>query len=364
MTIYFDNNATAPIDPRVKSALLEALASPIGNPSSPHSLGQAAKAYISEARRHVANYLKVKQSEIIFTSGGSEGAFLCIHGLIKNLSNAHVITSEIEHQCVYELLQKTKTTYLPVNLTGTINPEDLKQAITKETSAIILMAANNETGVKLDLAAISNIARDAKIPLIVDGVSLLAKDKFEIPSGVSAMFFSGHKIHAPQGVGFIYLKKGLRLEPQIQGGAQEFGMRGGTENMLGIIGLSKAIQILDSEDVSAMLHMQKLRDLLESALLELPGVKLNGTGPRICNTTNLSFSKDGETLLITLDQMGISVSLGSACSSGAIEPSRVLLKMGVPQKEAQSSIRFSLSRLNTMDEVEHVIAILQKLLKS
>lgn len=365
--MYFDNNATALSDPRITDALMQALEKPLGNPSSHHAYGQSAKAILSESRRQIATYLNVKQSQIIFTSGGSEGAFLSIRGIVKNPSGAHIISSEIEHACVYETLEKlrsqgAKITYLPVGLSGAIDPKDLEAAITPSTTAIVLMAVNNETGIKQDIAAFSAIAERNRIPFIVDGVSYLGKDKVVIPSGVSAMFFSGHKIHALQGVGFVYVKNGTKFEPQITGGSQEFGMRGGTENMLGVISLSKAIHILKEEGESCIRNMTEMRDRLESALLKLPHVKINGIGPRICNTTNLSFgNKDGESLLIALDQAGIAVSLGSACSSGAIEPSRILLKMGVPLNEARASIRFSLSRLNTMDEIEKAITIIQKI---
>lgn len=365
--MYFDNNATALSDPRITTALKLALETPFGNPSSHHTYGQSAKALLSEARRQIASYLNVKQAQIIFTSGGSEGAFLSIRGIVKNPAHAHIITSEIEHACVYETLEQLKSegaklTYLPVGLSGAVDPKDLESAITASTTAIVLMAANNETGVKQDIATFSAIAERHKIPLIVDGVSLIGKDKVIIPSGVSAMFFSGHKIHALQGVGFLYLKSGMNFTSQIKGGSQEFNLRGGTENMLGIISLSKAIQILKEEGESSIQHMAKLRDRLEEALLKLPHVKVNGSAPRICNTSNLSFGdKDGESLLIALDQAGIAVSLGSACSSGAIEPSRILLKMGVPLSEARASIRFSFSRLNTLAEIEKAITIIQSL---
>lgn len=367
--MYFDNNATALSDLRISLAISQSLEKPFGNPSSHHLYGQSAKAILSEARRQIASYLNVKQSQIIFTSGGSEGAFLSIRGIVKDPSTAHIISSEIEHACVYETLEQlkkegSKVTYLPVGLSGAVNPKDLESAITPNTTAIVLMAANNETGVKQDVASFSAIAERNRIPLIVDGVSLLGKDKVVISSGVSAMFFSGHKIHALQGVGFLYLKNSTHFKPQITGGSQEFGIRGGTENMLGIISLSKAIHILKEEGDLKIEHMAKLRDHLEAALLKLPGVKINGTAPRICNTTNLSFgNNDGESLLISLDQAGIAVSLGSACSSGAIEPSRILLKMGVPLSEARASIRFSFSRLNTMAEIEKAIIIINKLLR-
>lgn len=365
--MYFDNNATAPVDPRVAQAISDAVTGLLANPSSPHTYGQHARAILSASRRCIASFLKVKQSEIIFTSGGSEGAALAIRGLIRDPAHAEIISSEIEHPCVYETLEclkkeGAKITYIPVGLSGAVDPEEVMKAITPKTTALVFMAVNNETGVKQDIHAFSEIAARAKIPLIVDGVSYLGKDHVIIPKGVSAMFFSGHKIHAPQGIGFLYLKSGTKLTPQILGGHQEFGLRGGTENMLGIIGLSKAIQILEEEGANAILHMRKLRERFEHVLLEIPGIEVNGIGERVSNTVNLSFGAiDGENLLIALDQQHIAASLGSACSSGAIEPSRVLLKMGIPLKRARTSLRFSFSRFNTIEEVERAIEIIKSL---
>lgn len=363
---YFDNNATAFLDPRIQAAIAEL--PPIGNPSSTHSFGQAAKAILANARREVAGYLNVKQSQIIFTSGGSEGAFTCIRGFLKKICNTHIISSCIEHPCVYETLEAlkkegAKVTYLPVGLKGFVDPDDLKRAITPETSLITIMAVNNETGVKQDIKALASLAKTHKIPFISDGVALLGKEVFEIPEGVSAMFFSGHKIHALQGSGFIYLGFNQKLLPSILGGSQEFKMRGGTENMVGIFSLGKAIALLKEEGVLAIQKMESIRNYFENTLLTLPGVKVNGTGPRICNTSNLCFENaDAESLFIALDQAGIAVSLGSACSSGAIEPSRVLLEMGLSLSEARSSLRFSFSRMNTMEEIEKAVQAIKNCL--
>lgn len=359
--IYFDNNATTPLDPEVIKTIQMALDQQLFNPSSPHQFGQSAKGFLSDARRTISDFFKLKQNQIIFTSGGSEGASLCLRGFGKQ---SHIIASTIEHACVYETLEDLKKdgaeiTYLPVGLTGCVNPQDIEAAIRPNTSLITIMAANNETGVINDINSIGTIATKHKIPFVVDGVAILGKEQFTIPEGVSAMFFSGHKVHAPQGVGFVCVKPRLKLKPIILGGSQEFGMRGGTENMLGIISLAKAIYMLNPQDIE---KIRELRDKLESALLQLPGVSLNGTGSRVSNTTNLCFSKmDGEALLVALDQAGIAVSLGSACSSGAIEPSRVLLNMGLSVPQARSSLRFSLSRLNTADEVDRAIEIIRKI---
>lgn len=365
MKIYLDSNATGLLDPRVADVLKNAMDAPLGNPSSPHSFGQIAKGMISESRRMVAAFMKVPQSQVFFTSGGSEGAQALIRGFLKKEQNPHIISSNIEHACVYETLEALKkegaaVTYLPAGLKGLIEPDDLEAAITPRTKLICLMAVNNETGVKIDLERVSEIANRNKIPLVVDGVALLGKEAFSLPHGVSGAFFSGHKIHAPQGVGFVVLRSKAHLTPLILGGGQEFGLRGGTENMLGIIGLGKAVSLLKEEQEAFIPKILGMRDYFENELLNLPGVSVNGLGLRVCNTTNLAFEGvDGETFLIALDQKGVLASLGSACSSGSIEPSRILLNMGIPMKRAGSSLRFSFSRMNTMDEVKKAVRIIQ-----
>jgi cysteine desulfurase len=361
--IYLDNNATAFLDPRIADALSQAMQKPLGNPSSPHAFGQSAKSLLSEARRCVADFLGVKQNQIVFTSGGSEGAALTLRSFLSaSKKPMHIISSNLEHACVYETLEKLRgeggveVTYLASGLDGCVKANDVAQAITPETQLIAIMAANNETGVINEWEAIALVAERHGIPFVVDGVALLGKEAFSIPQGVSAMFFSGHKIHAPQGIGFVFARK--KLKSQIWGGAQEFEMRGGTENLLGIIGLAKAIALLSSDSIA---EIRKLRDHLEQKLLELPGIAVNGAGSRVSNTCNLAFGGvDGETLLIALDQAGVAASLGSACSSGAIEPSRVLLNMGIPLSQARSSLRFSLSRLNTSEEINEAAAIIRK----
>ena len=229
------------------------------------------------------------------------------------------------------------------------------------------MGVNNETGVKTDIQAIAAIAYEAGIPFLVDGVALLGKELFSIPLGVSAMCFSGHKLHAPQGTGFAFIRSNFKLHPLLTGGEQEFGHRGGTENVLGILSLAKAIEFLQAELPEASRRMLELRDKFENILLqELKNVSINGEGPRVVNTSNLAFSGvDGESLLINLDREGIAASHGSACSSGGLEPSRALLNMGLPLELVRSSIRFSLSRFTTESEILEscrlIIQIIRKL---
>lgn len=365
-SIYLDNNATTLLDPRVAETISASIVQPFGNPSSPHAYGQKAKALLSESRRKIAAYFKARQDQIIFTSGGSEGAQLALLGLLKE-DALHVIASSVEHACVFETLERlqergVRVTYLPVDATGHVRPADLIAAITPKTALITVMAANNETGVLNNLDSLARIAKEHKIPFVVDGVALLGKELCKIPEGVSAVFFSGHKIHAPQGIGFIYLAPRIKLNAQILGGPQEFGMRGGTENLLGIIALAKAVELLSEKEAQAIDHMRHLRDYFEKELLKLPGVAVNGSGLRVSNTSNLAFeSIDGENFIIALDQAGIAASLGSACSSGAIEPSRVLRAMGYPLARVKSSLRFSFSRMNTVEQVDEALSIIKKI---
>ena len=247
--------------------------------------------------------------------------------------------------------------YLPGGSYGATTLEAVKKACRSNTSLIVLMAVNNETGVKTDIESIAAFAKEKGIHFIVDGVALLGKETFTIPEGVSAICFSGHKLHAPKGIGFAFIRKSVKLQPLQTGGDQEFGLRGGTENMTGIIALSEAINLLNTGFEASSKRMEMLRDRLEQGILnQLPHVVVNGEGPRIVNTSNLCFKGiEGELLMANLDMEGIAVSLGSACASGALEPSRVLLNMGLSTDDASSSLRFSLSRFTTEEEIDRTI---------
>ena len=251
-------------------------------------------------------------------------------------------------------------TYLTPGLLGTPTPASLERALKNNTQLIVLSCANSETGVKLDLEGIAEVAGRFNIPLILDGVALLGKERFSIPPGVTGIGFSGHKIHGPKGVGFVFVRSGFTLTPLFSGGGQENKLRGGTENLSGILGLARALSILEEEGERGRQKMEKLRDRLEAGLKEkIPSLTVNGTGPRVVNTSNLCFPNvNGESLLIALDQEKIALSHGSACSSGALEPSRVLLNMGLSKKHAASSLRLSLSRMNTEEEIERAIKII------
>jgi cysteine desulfurase len=365
--IYLDNNASAPLDPRLAEFIVQTLPTLQGNPSSSHQYGQNVRGLISKARATIAKYLNAKSSELVFTSGGTECVNMAIRGLVTNQLPGHIITSAAEHACVIATCKQMaaegyEVTYLPTGPYGAVLPEQVEAAFRPDTQLVALMAANNETGVKTDIASIAKITHSRRIPFFVDGIALLGKEDVEIPLGVSAMAFSGHKIHALQGVGLLFLRSGVKLRPLIVGGEQEYNRRAGTENLLGILSLAKAIELIDEK---TYLYIRQLRDQFESTLIrEIPGLCVNGEAPRTSNVSNLAFpGVDGEALLMGLDRAGISASHGSACSSGSLEPSRVLLAMGLPLARVNSSIRFSFSRLNTPQEIEAACVIISALVK-
>lgn len=368
--IYLDNNATTGVDARVMEAMLPELSSIPNNPSSVHFFGQEAKNRLQSCRETIASYLKVKPHEILFTSGGTEAMNMLIKGFFPKEVSGHVITSNVEHSCVHNTLKSLHekgldVSFLPAGLLGAVTADQVKSAIKSNTRFIVLNAVNNETGIKHDLAAIGKVALDANIPLIVDGVSWMGKEPIVIPPGVVAMGFSAHKFHGPKGVGFVFVRSSLKLAPLLTGGDQEYKMRAGTENFPGIVGMAKAVDLLSTELPEAAHRMALLRDKLEAGLLQKANpVVVNGMGPRICNTCNLAFpNTQGEDLLIALDMAGIAASHGSACSSGALEPSRVLTSMGLPAQIAKSAIRFSLSRNTTEEEIDRAIDIVSAIVK-
>ena len=347
--------------------MLPDLSGPPSNPSSIHSFGQQARQHLLKARQTLASYFHSKPEEILFTSGGTESNNLFLRGLgIKG----HIITTPIEHSSVYRTVQALEVqglavTYLPVGLWGAPLPEDCAAAIRPETRGIVLTAANNETGVKINLKAFAAIAEKHRIPLLIDAVSLIGKEPLTMHPGITAVSLSGHKFHAPKGIGALFLRSSLKLTPQMTGGAQEYQHRAGTENLASILGLAEAFHILSHEQTSLTQHLSDLRLHLEHGLKrEIPDLVVNGEGPRVANTSNLAFpGVDGETFLIQLDLAGVAVSHGTACASGAMEPSRVLIQMGVSRKIACSSVRFSVGRTNTREEIEQAIEITAKVYK-
>lgn len=352
--IYLDNNATTPLDSDVKAALVLALET-FGNASSLHEEGRQAKAVLNNSRASIAKKLGVKSSEIVFTSGGTESINTLLMGVLKDNFQGHVISSTTEHACVLETLKHLESlgmtvTYLNPAFYGAVTSQQVREALRPNTRLITLMAANNETGIITPIQEIAAIASERNIPFIVDGVCAFGKMCFAVSDGVTGISFSAHKFHAPKGVGFFYLRAKTPYTPFLLGGEQEQGRRGGTVAVPLIAAMAKAVELLTPEQI---VKMTELRDLFEKLLMsQLPDVHVNGEGPRICNTSNLYFQGvEGEMLLQKLDLSGIACSHGSACSSGALEPSKTLLGMGYSKERAGSSVRFSFSRMNTVEEV-------------
>lgn len=369
--IYLDNNATTPLDPEVFAAMYQLKSHP-SNPSSVHHYGREAKALLQKARAEIADYLQKDPNEILFTSSATEAINYVIRGLLSADPQAEVISSNIEHSATFATLSEfhqkgQKVTLIPATLKGAPSPHLIEESISDKTRLLAFSYANSETGVKADIEAIAKIAKKYSIPLLLDGVAIMGKEPFEIFDGVSAACFSAHKFHGPKGSGFAYVDPKLSLPPLITGGGQERNRRGGTENLEAILGTAKAVTLLEYYLPEKMHYIKDLRDRFEQSLLDrLPNLIINGEGERVVNTSNISFPGiDGETLLMILDQQGICASHGSACSAGALEPSRVLQEMGITKKRARSSIRFSFSRMNTREEVdmaaETVISFVQQL---
>lgn len=365
--IYLDNNSTTSLDPRVFKAMLDDLSGPPANPSSIHFFGQRARGFLQEARQVVANFFEVKPTEVYFTSGGTEAAHLMIHSLPEK---GHLITTAIEHSCIYKTVQSLEAQgwsvdYIPCGSWGAPTVEQIKQAIRPNTKAFIFSACNTETGVKIDIEAIAALAQEHSIPFLLDAVAFVGKERLFLPPGVTALCLSGHKFHAPKGVGALIARFPFKVKPMLLGGSQEFQKRAGTENLSGILGLARAIAILHEEQTTISQQLIDLRSHLEKELLsKIPDVYIHGEGPRIANTVNAAFlGAEGESLLMQLDMASVAVSHGSACSSGALEPSRVLTQMGIDRKIARSSIRISLGRLNTREEIDQFVIILQSILQ-
>ncbi|HMB83383.1 MAG TPA: cysteine desulfurase family protein [Terriglobales bacterium] len=370
--VYLDNNATTPVLPEVLGAMRPYFGEHFGNASSIHHHGQETRAAVERARESVAALLGCRASEIVFTSGGTESDNLAIFGLAP--SGDHVITSTIEHHAVLNACKHLakycgtkgcEVTYIPVDGRGLLDPADVKRAIRPNTKLITIMLANNETGVVQPVAEIGKIAAEADIYFHTDAVQAAGKIPIDVnQTGCDLLTISGHKIHGPQGVGALYVRKGTQLEPMLYGGSHERSRRAGTENVPGIVGLGKAAELaiagLERGDDRADQKMAAARDHLERELLEIEATGLNGEGaPRVPNTTNIYFDGiEGEALVIALDLKGLAVSTGAACSSGAIEPSHVLTAMGLRPDRAKASIRFSLGKQNTPEDVDFALGLI------
>jgi cysteine desulfurase len=366
--VYLDNNATTPVLPEVMEAMRPYFDEHFGNASSIHHHGQETRAAVERARESVAALLACRASEVVFTSGGTEADNLAVFGLAR--SGDHVITSTVEHHAVLNVCkrleaQRCEVTYIPVDGCGLVDPADVKRAIRPNTKLITIMFANNETGVVQPVAEFGKIAVEADIYFHTDAVQAAAKIPIDVNKmGCDLLTISGHKLHGPQGVGALYVRKGTQLEAMLHGGSHERSRRAGTENVPGIVGLGKAADLASAgfrrgDDGK----MAAARDRLERELLEIEATGLNGAdlngkrAPRVPNTTNIYFDAiDGEALVIALDLKGLAVSTGAACSSGAIEPSHVLTAMGLRPDRAKASIRFSLGKQNSAEDIEFALA--------
>lgn len=365
--VYFDNNATSPLLPEVFEAMRPYFFEKFGNASSIHQQGQQARSAVEDAREQVAKLLGARESEIVFTSGGTEGDNLAIFGIMKQGivgPGDHVVTSTIEHHAVLNACKRLEqlgceVTYLPVGRDGVVEVDALREATRKDTKLISVMMANNETGALQPLEEIGRIAAEHDVYFHTDAVQAAGKVEIDIQKiGCDLLTISGHKMNAPQGSGALYVRKGTLLESMLKGGRHERGRRAGTENLAGIVGLGRAAQISREWLASGgAAKMAAMRDRLEKSILgtvELVSVN-SGTVARTPNTLNVIFEHiEGEAFVISMDLKGIAVSTGAACSSGAIEPSHVLIAMGLTPDQARGSIRFSLGKTNSDEEVELV----------
>ncbi len=368
MRIYFDHNATTPVDPGVVEVMVRALREDFGNASSVHHFGQRAKAVLDEARSAVAALIAAEPSEVVFTSGGTEADNFAIRGVAEALEvtgRKHLIASSIEHEAVlntFKALAKRgwQTTLLPVDASGIVKPEALETAITERTALVSVMHANNEVGTIQPIAELARIAHARGALVHTDAVQSVAKIAIDTRAlGVDLLSMSAHKFYGPAGAGALFIKRGARVAPILTGGKHERNRRAGTENVAAIAGFGAAATLAARKMDAEGARLRAMRDRLEEQVLAaVPGTAINGARePRVPNTTNISVEGvEAESLLIALDLEGIAVSTGSACSSGTLEPSHVLRAMGLPTHRTQNSIRISLGAGNTDGEVDEFLA--------
>lgn len=366
--VYVDNNATTKVDPEVVDEMLPYFCELYGNPSSMHTFGGKVGKAIQKARTKVANLFGATcPKEIIFTGSGTEGANMAIRGsLLLNKNKKHIVTTKVEHACVmntYQWLEKRgyKVTYINVDSEGQLDLNQLRKSVNSETALVSLMWANNETGVIFPVAEVAEIVKEANAQTVVfvDAVQTAGKIPMNLKdTKVDLATISGHKIHAPKGVGAIYVRRGVLINPLIIGGHQEGGKRAGTENVTSIIGLGKAAELAIAGLEDENTRVKALRDKLEKGITKtiFNSVVNGGNTNRVPNTTNISFQYiEGELILLNLSDIGICASSGSACTSGSLEPSHVLRSMHIPLTAMHGSIRFSLSRYTTEEEIDYIL---------
>jgi cysteine desulfurase len=372
--IYMDHNATTPLHPDVLDTMRPFLTTKFGNASSIHSFGRETRVAVDEAREIVAQSLGAKPSEIFFTSGGTESDNLAIKGSIyvTGKNDHHIVSSNIEHHavlhtCQYLEKEGFQVTYVSVNTYGTVNPDEVAEAITDHTTLVTIMHANNEVGSLQPIKEIGTICKEKGVFFHTDAVQSFGKIPIDVNDvNVDFLSLSGHKLYGPKGIGALYIRKGKRITPLFHGGSHERNRRPGTENVAGIVGFGKAIQIAMESMESEAKKLSELRDTLMDRLAEkIEHIHLNGHPmKRLPGTLNVSFAGiEGESIVLSLDLKGIAVSSGSACTSGALEPSHVLLAMGLSSELAQGSIRFSMGRENSKEDVEYVVQVLPEIIE-
>jgi cysteine desulfurase len=373
-SVYLDFNATTPIHAEVTDAMLPFLRERFGNPSSVHAFGQDAKQALEDARSAVAAALGARKDEITFTSGATEGDNLAVTGVASALceKGKHIITSKIEHHAVLaacEQLQRIgfEITEVPCDSFGIVDPAEVKKAVRKDTTLISIMHVNNEIGTIQPIEEIGEIAHERGIVFHTDAVQSVGKLPLNMKSTkVNLLSLSAHKIYGPKGVGALYVKRGTPLTPLVFGGGQEKKRRPGTENLAGIIGLAKAVELVTRDIEVSNERMSALSDKFENGILaSVPRTTLNGhRTARVSSTSNISFEfVEGESLLLSLDMEGIAVSSGSACTSGSLDPSHVLIAMGVSPEIAQGSLRVSLGRDTTEEDIDYVLEVLPSIVE-
>ena len=362
--IYLDHNATTPVDPRVVEAMLPALAGRFGNPSSLHWFGQQARAALDEARGEVADLIGAAPGEIVFTGSGTEADNIALQGIagVAREPRRKLLYSAIEHHAVLHTARALAEAGHPVEMLrvggdGRLDLDDLAAKLDERTAVVAVMLANNETGVIQPLDAVVRLAHERGALVHCDAVQAIGRIPVDVKRlGVDSLALSAHKFYGPKGVGALWLRRDLRLRAFLRGGSQERNRRAGTENTAGIAGLGRAAALARETITPEAERVGALRDALEARLLELPGTRRNGDGPRVPNTSNLSFDGvEAESLLMALDLMGIAVSTGAACAAGAVEPSHVLRGMQLPLERVQGSVRFSLGRATTAAEIESTV---------
>lgn len=364
--IYLDNAATTPVKRQVLDAMLPYFTEYFGNPSSVYALAQMNKKAVDESRETIAKHLGANSNEIFFTSGGTEADNWAIKGIAaayKNKGN-HIITSKIEHHavlhtCEYLEKQGYEVTYLDVDSEGRINLDDLRKAIKDTTILISIMYANNEIGTIMPIAEIGQIAKEHQIIFHTDAVQAVGQVNIDVKEqNIDLLSLSAHKLNGPKGIGVLYIKRGIKIDTLIHGGAQERGRRAGTENVPGIVGLAKAIELTYNNFDTKIAHLTTLRDyLIEGLITTIPHCKLNGHATyRLPNNVNIAVEfVEGESLLLLLDMSGVAASSGSACTSGSLDPSHVLLALGIPHEKAHGSVRFTLSESTTKEQIDEVL---------